>query len=184
MPTSSGIHTYATYKRTFHRSHIPLPRRLALFYLFNDIVQYAAKIRGYHYLESGASVFLPQVPNVLEKLTQKEKAPYLRTLDIWEERRVYSGSFLSKLRDTWGKNQNQVAERIEDATGIPPTRMEEKKRLVNGEPKLVDVRLVAERLELQIAATQRCIGNIENRDSAPERPLSALITSLSTEAMV
>ena len=36
-------------------------RRLSLFYLFNDVVQFAAKDHSIGFLEHGCSVFIPEV---------------------------------------------------------------------------------------------------------------------------
>ena len=76
-------------------------RRLLIFYLFNDIVQYAARKRLTEFLEKGSGVFLHGFGPLIDRLPIAERSTYLRTIDIWRDRAVYSASFCSRLRNEW-----------------------------------------------------------------------------------
>jgi hypothetical protein len=122
----------------------------------------------------------------MERLTEKERSPYIRTLAIWEERRVYSNTFIGKLRNHWNQNHGNHRSEKPGESGHKPMTMifEDKKRLLNGDPKLVEVPIILERLKMQLSVTDRCIECIKNADDHMKRPLNALLTSLTTESMV
>jgi len=46
---------------SIHRADSSYNKRLSLFYLFNDLIQVAARDRLLQYLEHGPNIFLPEV---------------------------------------------------------------------------------------------------------------------------
>lgn len=180
------------------RGHAPVSKRLTIFYLFNDIVQYAARAHAPKFLEYGSTIFLPEVIRILDRLSAKEKAPFIRTLSIWEERRVYSASYIQKIRQIWGghsdigASQSQASHMEESRQDQPLVRS---KRLLTGDPKLTDISEIAERLSRQIQCSQHLsdaliepLGN-GSGNSVPQGthsgdPLVSLLASLSCELNV
>lgn len=103
-------YVYAFISFSISRSHVSYQRRLALFYLFNDVVQFAAKDHLVAFLEHGCSVFIPAVSKIVERLSDSERAPFLRTLSVWDERRVFSVHFVDRLRSTWSMKEPETKE--------------------------------------------------------------------------
>ena len=79
-------------------------KRLLIFYLFNDIVQYSARKRITEFLEKGSGVFLHGFGPLVHRLPIAERSSYLRTIDIWRERAVYSENFCARLKIEWGSD--------------------------------------------------------------------------------
>ena len=134
-----------------HRGHIPYPRRLAIFYLFNDILQYAARGNMIEYLEQGTAEFLPCVGDVLERLSSKEKSPFIRVLIIWGERHVLSLNYVEKLKCQWTQQSDTVPpqhdEPVAEQTRIGSVSTQ--KKLLHGDPKLVNHHEIMQRLLMQ-----------------------------------
>ena len=145
---------------TYPRSHTPYQRRLAMFYVFNDVVQYAAKNHQLKYLEHGSGTFLPEVSRTLERLSAKEKAPFIRVLSIWAERHVYSVSFVEKLRTQWESHVPVQSQPHSDTSRSPLQGA--RKRLLQGDPKLVDMLEVGARLQMQSAQTDRFAREVQS----------------------
>ena len=150
-----------------------------MFYVFNDIVQYAARSQLNEYLEFGSSIFLPEVGLLIERLSMKEKNPFIRTLSIWEERHVFSSSFISRVRAHW---ERPVAESVSPGHALTPkassTRADFPNRscstrsLLHGDPKLVDPVEIARRLAAQIRISNSIVENIEGSASETEKELT------------
>ena len=168
-------------QRSKLRHQHQLIRRLTLFYVFNDIVQYAARSQLNDYLEFGSSIFLPEVGLFIERLSVKEKNPFIRTLSIWEERHVFSSSFISRVRAHW---ERQVAESVSPGSGLTPkpsnTRADFPNRscstrtLLHGDPKLVDPVEIARRLAAQIRISSRIVESLDTCSSETEKELIAV----------
>ena len=77
------------------------PKRLLIFYLFNDIVQYASRKRLTEFLEAGSGVFLHGFGPLVHRLPVSERKSYIRTVEIWKERHVYSENFCARLAADW-----------------------------------------------------------------------------------
>lgn len=76
-------------------------KRLLIFYLFNDIVQNAARKRQTEFLEAGSGIFLHGFGPLIHRLPLTERKSYIRTVDIWKDRHVYSENFCARLVADW-----------------------------------------------------------------------------------
>ena len=79
-------------------------KRLVIFYLFNDLAQASARKHQIAFLEAGASFFIPRFAAFVHKLSFPERKPYLRTVEIWRERHVYSVNYCTKLYKEWSQD--------------------------------------------------------------------------------
>lgn len=127
-------------------------KRLAIFYLFNDIIQYAARDHKIDYLEEGSSIFIPVVSQYLEGCAPKDKVPFVRTLTIWAERHVLSKRFVEKLKIQW---ESQVQAPVSQSVSMPPDETmnepsaEPRKPVLSGDPKMFNLDVISERLNQQ-----------------------------------
>lgn len=184
--------------RVLTRGHAPVSKRLTIFYLFNDLVQYAARVHAPNFLEFGSTIFLPEVTRILERLSAKEKAPFIRTLSIWEERRVYSASYIHRIRLCWEGPSDSVASQSQ-ASHMEESRQDQplarSKRSLTGDPKLTDISEIAERLLRQIECSQHLSealmeplgngsGNSVSQGTHSGDQLVSLLASLSLELNV
>ena len=76
-------------------------RRLLIFYLCNDILQHASRKGLTDFLEKAASVFFPGFASFIFRLPIAERGRYLRVVEIWKERRVFSENFCNRLHAHW-----------------------------------------------------------------------------------
>lgn len=99
----------------------------------------------------------------MERLSTKEKAPFIRTLSIWEERHVLSKNYVQKLRQLWNsipsdpQLANQTASSNNKAERLPETITEPKSPLLRGDPKCFDVEIVKERLIHQATCNSKLV---------------------------
>lgn len=92
-----------------------------------------------------------QVSMIVQRLSVKERAPFLKTVDVWEERKLLSSVFLGKLRTVWQKassaRTSQLHITAEDIS------VAHRPKLINADPKLCDLEQVASRLSQQLAVS-------------------------------
>ena len=77
--------------------------RLAMFYLCNDLVQFAKKKEAKY--KSYLDDFLQVMPQIIESVASDSanahlKQKYSRVLDVWRERAVFPNSFIAELQST------------------------------------------------------------------------------------
>lgn len=99
---SRELATFAMERMSIEIREGPSNHRVAIFYLFNDLAQNAVRLQNHVCLELGSSIFLPNAMAMISQLTPEEKSPYSKTLDLWESRRIFSTSFISRLRSSMG----------------------------------------------------------------------------------
>jgi hypothetical protein len=147
------------------RLHSSFTRRLSLFYLFNDIIQYAAKDHNTSYLEHGSNVFIPVVTHHIERFSDKEKSPFLRTLTIWGERHILSKRFVERLRSLWEHHHpKQIdGQTVDDGTDSArhATSFNAKRTIFHGDPKQFDRTTVRERLQNQIISNSHYVSQLK-----------------------
>jgi len=160
------------FPKTLSRSQNQFTKRLTLFYVFNDIVQYAARSQLTDYLECGSSIFLPEVGLLIERLSHKERSPFIRTLTIWQERHVFSSTFIGRVRAHWERPLSDSsgaysAREMKDPTIKTPhqLRNDPTRSLLHGDPKLVSVEEISKRLSNQIRISNELVQNIEQKSA-------------------
>ncbi|KAF4676728.1 hypothetical protein FOL47_005445 [Perkinsus chesapeaki] len=145
MPSLSNEVCQILAEEHAHSRHIN--HKLSIFYVFNEIVQ-RGRTGNQKLLQAGAEKFLnPNMCNFVATLSPHDKKPYMRTLDIWLKRRVYSAKYLTGLRESWGRQlkpaTNSVSKRRrpgDDRNGSPEAS--HKLKHVVDEEKLKTMRVV------------------------------------------
>lgn len=72
---------------------VKIEKRLTLFYLANDVIQYSKK-KNYKFIDGWATAIQKAIPYVRD---EKIQSKILRIIKIWEERGVYDDSYLADL---------------------------------------------------------------------------------------
>ena len=98
---SHPIAADAIYHLMLEEAAIGPARRLAIFYLCNDILQYSSRKQITEFLEKSAGIFFPGFTPYIHRLAISERRPYLRVIEIWKERRVFSENFCNRLINDW-----------------------------------------------------------------------------------
>ena len=96
----------------------------------------------------------------MERLSEKEMSPFLRTLDVWKERRIFSSHFIEKLQHDWSTHRNQRSEMRMSPHSSQPSNS---KRLLVGDPSIVSVSSISERLSRQVSCSTiqaECIASV------------------------
>ncbi|KAF4696727.1 hypothetical protein FOZ60_015627 [Perkinsus olseni] len=145
MPSLSAEVCQILAEEHAHSRHIN--HKLSIFYVFNEIVQ-RSRTGNQSLLQAGAEKFLnPNMCSFVANLSPHDKKPYLRTLDIWLKRRVYSAKYLTGLREAWSKptkpppNSTSKRRRVGDDRNGSPESMHRPKHVVD-EEKLKTMRVV------------------------------------------
>lgn len=85
---------------------------------------------------------------VVQRMSLKERSPFLKTIDVWDERKLLSSAFLSKLRAVWQKAASPQTKDLKITAD--DLSIAHRPRLIHTDPKLCDLREIASRLSLQI----------------------------------
>ncbi len=99
----------------------------------------------------------------MERLSSKEKAPFIRTLSIWEERHVLSKNYVQKLRQLWDsipsdpQLANQTTSSVDKAERLTETISRPIGPLLRGDPKCFDAVIVKERLIHQATCNSKLV---------------------------
>jgi hypothetical protein len=145
---------------------VPYTTRLSIFYLFNDLAQYAARDKRYDYLEHGSSIFLAVVTQYVQKFSSKERSPFIRTLSVWGERHVFSRGFLDKLRTHWESTAHvdAVPEPMKPSPAkiSQPAQPNVSKLSYRGDPKMFDLQEVLKRLDMQAAVSASILSELNS----------------------
>jgi CID domain len=85
-------------------------KNLTLFYLFNEIVQTAARKQITDFLEIGAAHFMPIFTDtVILPLPIEKRKDFIRVIEIWKDRKnVYSEKYCNQIIDLWKTNPQSV----------------------------------------------------------------------------
>ncbi|XP_050442721.1 uncharacterized protein LOC126846907 isoform X2 [Adelges cooleyi] len=104
--TQEAIQTLSTWCLKRHEHHksiisnwlkairkVKIEKRLTLFYLANDVIQYSKK-KNYKFVDGWATVIQKAIPYVRDEKIQKK---ITRIINIWKERGVYDDTYLADL---------------------------------------------------------------------------------------
>ena len=104
----------------------------------------------------------------------KERSPFIRTLSIWQERKVLSASFCEKLKSYWETVAASTHGSSQKLKPLAPTSSVDK-RLLHGDPKISDCGHIKERLSRQTSVTKNCLGKLAS--SLPKNESQLYIAS-------
>jgi len=137
------------------------------------------------------------VTHIIIRFSSRERVPFLKVVDIWDQRKVLSGTFLHKLRDLWNASGGDIKRHslpYKDELVAAP-----KRALFPVEPKLGDPSEVGSRWVSQMKITSSLLDELELslpktsrvyeivQDSNPVRDpeiLKRVLTSLCAELNV
>ncbi len=128
----------------------------------------------------------------IEKMSEKERAPFLRTLQVWDERRVFSSTYVTRLRAAWDAKpvlpdapswiENQCDSRLLHGD----SRMANSDEILHRVVKQSNVsQIFTERLLKSIHSIDMDVSDTTGTDSLSNYDVSlGLLTSLVTELIV
>lgn len=120
-------------------------KKLTYMYLANDIIQTSRK-KTMDFVKEFAIVLPQVIPEVWRTASEKDQERIKRILDIWEQRRVYSSSFIGNLRSCSKetkkpKVENPLIKALENADKVKEENKAQefmtKQKLVDGEAAAV-----------------------------------------------
>ena len=94
----------------------------------------------------------------MQRLSLKERSPFLKTIDIWEERKLLSSAFLAKLRAVWQKASTPQSKDLTITQA--DLSIAHTPKLINADPKLCDLREISARLSQQLNVTSEMANRI------------------------
>jgi len=86
-------------------------------------------------------------------MSLKERSPFLKTIDIWEQRRLLSSTFLTKLRTVWQKASTPQSKDLTITSEDLSTA--HRRKLINADPKLCYLQEISARLSQQMDVTSK-----------------------------
>ena len=105
------------------------------------------------------------------KFSSRERAPFLKVIDIWDQRQVLSSVFLQKLRDLW--NTSGVDSRRVSVVPREGHQSAPNKRLLSADPKLCDPLEATVCLSSQMCVTSNLLDELERSLPPPHDLYSA-----------
>lgn len=84
---------------------------------------------------------------LVQRMSLKERSPFLKTIDVWDERKLLSSAFLHKLRAVWQKAASPQSKDLKITAD--DLSIAHRPRLIHTDPKLCDMREIASRLLMQ-----------------------------------
>ena len=108
-------------------------------------------------------------------MSLKERSPFLKTIDIWEERKLLSSAFLTKLRAVWQKASTPQSKDLTITS--EDLSLAHRPKLINADPKLCDLREISTRLTQQLAVTSKMADVLASSCRSPSEELYPCDTS-------
>ena len=102
----------------------------------------------------------------MQRLSLKERSPFLKTIDIWEERKLLSSTFLAKLRTVWQKTSTPQSKDLRITS--EDLSIAHRPKLIHADPKLCDLREISTRLSTQMTITSSLAKDLIS--SCPQSP--------------